>query len=650
MAKNYTVKILINAQDNASRVLRGVGGSMQGLGKVALGAAAVAAGAMVGIGAGMAKLALDAAPLEGVQAAFEGIAESSGESADDVLAALQRGSAGMIAQRDLMSSYNSAAQLVGTTFANQLPDAMGYLGKVSAATGEDMGYMMDSLVKGVGRLSPMILDNLGIQVALSEATDEAAKMFGVEASELTKAQTQAGMMNVVLAKLEENTAAMPEVTGTAVAGIAGLKAGFQDLKDRLGLALLPTMNELMGVFGDLTARVLPVVTDFFENRLAPALEMVASIVSDFVSALFEGETPLIALQDALASLGLGALADTIGLVVARVGELWAIVQPYLEQVMIWISENVQLQDVLIALGVAIASVIVPAIVSLLATIAPVIAAFVGAIAVAALLREAWVNDWLGIRTAIENAVAAISTAIQGAIALWQGLWSAHGAQIQAAAQAAWTGIQAVIQGVMSVVQSLMAAWTAAREGNWTAFGENLRVACDTAWNGIKTIFSNAGVAIGTIITNLVTNIKAKFTGTDWGSVGRSIIEGIKAGVASAVQGLAAAAAAAAKAALDAAKGFLGVHSPSTAFAQVGRSMMEGWAEGVAANISLPVAQVDYTSQQLLMAGDSGGGRGGGGQLILAPIVVQARDVTTAAGEWDWQAVAAIVERGRTEYL
>jgi len=73
----------------------------------------------------------------------------------------------MATNRDLMLSFNKASTLVSVDFAKQLPDAMQYLGKVSLATGQDLGFLLDSLVTGVGRVSPMILDNLGIQVALS---------------------------------------------------------------------------------------------------------------------------------------------------------------------------------------------------------------------------------------------------------------------------------------------------------------------------------------------------------------------------------------------------------------------------------------------------------------------------------------------------
>ena len=194
-------KDLSSARSKVISAVDGIAANVKKVGAAAMVGVGIAAGAATAAVAGLSKLAIDAAPVEGLRLAFEGLATSSGQSMDDLLAALQKGSSGMVSQRDLMMSYNQAAQLVGTTFANELPTAMGYLSKVSAATGQDMGFMLDSLVKGVGRLSPMILDNLGIQVSLEEATSRAAQMFGVEADALYKTQVQAGMMNVVLGKI-----------------------------------------------------------------------------------------------------------------------------------------------------------------------------------------------------------------------------------------------------------------------------------------------------------------------------------------------------------------------------------------------------------------------------------------------------------------
>lgn len=286
------VSIIINAKDDATKVLGKVGGGLKKIGGLAAKGAGLFAGATAGMGAAMAKLAIDAAPLVTLRTSFDNLAESAGFAGDEMLVNLQRASAGMVTQRDLMTSFNKAAQLVGEDFAVRLPDAMKSLGKVSAATGDDMGFLLDSLVVGVGRLSPMILDNLGIQVSLAEATEEAASMFGVQADQLTKSQTQAGMMNVVLAKLAENTAALPDVAGSAAATFGTVSTVFKDLKDQIGVGLLPMFTGLAEGLSRLVLvhgpRVVGIFTEFGEKMqetIGPAILVVNDALARIGEAL-----------------------------------------------------------------------------------------------------------------------------------------------------------------------------------------------------------------------------------------------------------------------------------------------------------------------------------------------------------------------------
>lgn len=68
-----------------------------------------------------------------------------------------------------------------------------------------------------------------------------------------------------------------------------------------------------------------------------------------------------------------------------------------------IGEFVSWRDVLIGVGAVIAAAVIPALASIVAAFAPVIALVAGAIAAVSLMRNAWENDWLGIRTAVEDA-------------------------------------------------------------------------------------------------------------------------------------------------------------------------------------------------------------------------------------------------------
>ena len=224
----------LTAKERFALFATGLSGAIQIMDRV-IGAASRVVG-------GLVELTKGAAAVQAVRSAFEGLGGD--------IEAMRAATGGLVEDVALMKSYNTAAQLVGKTFAEQLPDAMGYLAKVSAATGESMDFMISSLVKGVGRLSPMILDNLGIQVALSEATARGTQMFGLQADQLSKNQQQTAMMAVVMEKLQQNTANMPGVIGTATGGFMTFEAAMANARVELGEALLPVMQELVPLVTD----------------------------------------------------------------------------------------------------------------------------------------------------------------------------------------------------------------------------------------------------------------------------------------------------------------------------------------------------------------------------------------------------------------
>jgi len=225
---------------------------------------------LVAAGTAIAKFTIDAAPMVNVQKAFEGVSESAGVMGDEMLTALQKGSHGMISNIDLMKSFNTAAALVGTDFAKKLPEAFEYLGKVSASTGQDMSYMLDSLVRGVGRLSPMIIDNLGIQVSLTEANEKYASSIGKSVDKLTKAEQQTALMNQVMEKLALNTSSMPSNVGSTSEAIAIMKATFKNAKDEIGTGFLPILQDIVENFTGFIDKIKLVVSE--GGALYPVLQ------------------------------------------------------------------------------------------------------------------------------------------------------------------------------------------------------------------------------------------------------------------------------------------------------------------------------------------------------------------------------------------
>ena len=187
-------------------------------------------------------------------------------------------------------------------------------------------------------------------------------------------------------------------------------------------------------------------------------------------------------------------------------------------------------------------------------LAPVVLPILAIIAALGLLYVAWQNNWGGIQEKTAAFLAWITPA-------WNLVWG---------------GIVAYFQFVWAQIKTIYEAFAAAFQGDWYTFGAKLREAWDRGWKAIVTVLSNAGKSIGEKISSLVTSAKEKFTNTDWGAVGKNIIRAMGNGMLSMLGWIADKARSVAQAAVDAAKGFLGIHSDSRVFGSIGRYSASGF--------------------------------------------------------------------------
>lgn len=170
---------------------------------------------------------------------FNNFASAVSGGGPAMMRALKRASGGMIAQTDLMKSYNKAAQLVSRDFAETLPQALPMLQKVAASTGTDLNYLLDSFVVGIGRKSKLILDNMGITTDAEAANRAYADSIGKSVSALTEEEKQLALTNQVISLLQRNTEGMADISDTVAGRIARIKATWEDMRLGLGVALLP---------------------------------------------------------------------------------------------------------------------------------------------------------------------------------------------------------------------------------------------------------------------------------------------------------------------------------------------------------------------------------------------------------------------------
>ena len=204
------------AGKNAEGGLKAVGAGLSAAWKVGLSAAAA-----IGSAAGAVKLLSDAAQ-EG--AAFQRMEEASGSLADSlgadmdtIMEALRGASQGMVSDFDLMQAASRAMMLGVSADAGQLSQLM----EVAAIRGRAMGLSttqaFNDIVTGIGRASPLILDNLGIVVDAEARYEAYADSIGKTSEELSKAEKTQALLNGVL----ESSKGLLEATGGLAVDNAG---------------------------------------------------------------------------------------------------------------------------------------------------------------------------------------------------------------------------------------------------------------------------------------------------------------------------------------------------------------------------------------------------------------------------------------------
>ena len=210
--------------------------------------------------------------------AFDQLAKSAGVASDDVLNAMQEMTFGTISRLDLMRTA-SQANLLGIGFT-EMPKLLEIARASAVATGQDMSFMFDSIVTGIGRGSPLILDNLGIMVKLGTAYENHAEILGKTVDELTDNERKQAILNETLVAGED----IINKVGTAVEGmtrtekIAEFKVAIVELKTELGEGLAPILDENIGLITKLINTVTERVGE--TNQLASAMKVVEKMQTD----------------------------------------------------------------------------------------------------------------------------------------------------------------------------------------------------------------------------------------------------------------------------------------------------------------------------------------------------------------------------------
>ena len=174
-------------------------GNIAGAAKTFIGAAVV-----VSIGKAVASMITMAEESRVVERSFDQLTKSVGQNSTRILQAMQKGIGGTVSQLDLMKQANSAILLgipVTAQKMEQMAETALRLGRAVGRTGKES---MGDLITGIGRMSPLILDNLGITIKAEEA-------FRGLGDGATDAEKRLAFFNAVMIKANEKSKQLGDI-------------------------------------------------------------------------------------------------------------------------------------------------------------------------------------------------------------------------------------------------------------------------------------------------------------------------------------------------------------------------------------------------------------------------------------------------------
>lgn len=418
--------------------------------------------------------------------------------------------------------------------------------------GSNMGDVQNAF-QGFAKQNYTMLDNLklgygGTQSEMQRLIADANKLPGVmrDGSDLTidsYADVVEAIARVQQAQGIAGTTAK-EAASTISGSIGMAKAAWGNFLTALGrddVDFSKVTTQLLESIGAVATNVAPRVAIIgkniiaaFPTVLAGLSGVLAPIVSEALAAAWNvavqalagvglklpevDASQILSAFQQIASFVTGTLAPAFAPVAQALGNFVATVGPMLLPII------QQLAGVLGGIAPIIATIV-----SAVVNVATQIASFVMPI-ITELLGFINANMPL-IQQVVSTVMNAIQLAITLALGVIQALWNAVWPAIKAVIDAVWPVIQTVISTAMTVIQDVINVVMAAISGDWSGVWNGIKQLASDIWNGIKSIVTGAINAVSSIISSVLGSIKSAWDSA-WNSV-KSFFSDIWNGIKSA---------------------------------------------------------------------------------------------------------------------
>ena len=209
--------------------------------------------------------------MEGVENAFNRFADPS------LLDDLRKATRGTTNDLELMTAAVQA-QNFGIPI-KEMSSLLEFASRRAQETGQSVDYLVQSIITGIGRKSPMILDNLGISTTRLKDEFNGAAVEAQSIGDVTAAVAR-------IAKEEMGSA------GAAFTSTADRAAAFKASLDNVKMAIGEGINAVLGPMLEKMTGIFNVVTDLLGTKLSEQYQEEAERVAALSIELEASNTPL----------------------------------------------------------------------------------------------------------------------------------------------------------------------------------------------------------------------------------------------------------------------------------------------------------------------------------------------------------------------
>lgn len=183
------------------------------------------------------------------------LARSIGQDAREIHDAIKRGMQGAISSLDAFRIQNQAILLGIPVTAAQMELMATTALRLGRAVGRGPTESIQDLITGIGRMSPLILDNLGITVNAATAYENYARTLGKTASQLSETEKRQAFFNEVMATAKQRSQELGDVTGGLTEAWARFGVKLRDFSDKVGPSIVESLEQVLRTAEDLLGTI-----------------------------------------------------------------------------------------------------------------------------------------------------------------------------------------------------------------------------------------------------------------------------------------------------------------------------------------------------------------------------------------------------------